>query len=275
MQEKYLTTGEFARICGVEKHVLFHYEEIELFRPALVLENGYRYYSYHQYDTFAVIRTLKSLGMSLADIRVYLEQRTPALFLDLLAQKDRDLQDEILRLKTIRSSVANIRAMIGGILEEKPDVHLRRLEETQILLSENLEGSAGRSFADFMRQYIRFSRQHHVSMQEFVGNMITVDNLRRGDYMNFSYLFTYTDGKALPGDVRKHGIYLCALHCGEYEQIPNTYQKMLAWAEERKIPLGEYAYEEYVVADIAQKEPAGYMTRLLMETQLQEISPSV
>lgn len=26
--EKYLSTGEFARICGVEKHVLFHYEEI-------------------------------------------------------------------------------------------------------------------------------------------------------------------------------------------------------------------------------------------------------
>lgn len=272
MQEKYLTTGEFARICGVEKHVLIHYEEIGLFRPALVLENGYRYYSYHQYDTFAVIRTLKSLGMSLADIRVYLEQRTPALFLDLLAQKDRDLQEEIHRLKTIRSSVANIRALIGGVLEEKPDIQLRRLKETPILLSENLENSAGRSFADFMRQYIRFSRQHHVSMQEFVGNMITVDNLRRGDYMNFSYLFTYTDGTSLPGDVRKSGVYLCALHCGEYEQIPDTYQKMLAWAEERKVPLGDYAYEEYVVADIAQKEPAGYVTRLLLETQLQEIS---
>lgn len=75
--EKYLSTGEFARICGVEKHVLFHYEEIGLFQPVLVLENGYRYYSYHQYDTFVVIRLLRSLGMSLRDIGVYLDQRTP------------------------------------------------------------------------------------------------------------------------------------------------------------------------------------------------------
>ncbi|MCC5429110.1 MerR family DNA-binding transcriptional regulator, partial [Clostridium botulinum] len=35
MQEKYFTTGEFARMCNVEKHVLFHYDDIGLFRPAI------------------------------------------------------------------------------------------------------------------------------------------------------------------------------------------------------------------------------------------------
>ena len=84
MKEKYFTTGEFAKICHVEKHVLFHYDEIGLFKPAVVKENGYRYYSYHQYDTFAVIRTLKRLGTSLRDIKIYLEQRDPCLFLELL-----------------------------------------------------------------------------------------------------------------------------------------------------------------------------------------------
>ncbi len=28
MKEKLLTCGTFAKICGVEKHVLFHYDEI-------------------------------------------------------------------------------------------------------------------------------------------------------------------------------------------------------------------------------------------------------
>ncbi len=36
MQEKYFTTGEFARMCNVEKHVLFHYDDIGLFRPAII-----------------------------------------------------------------------------------------------------------------------------------------------------------------------------------------------------------------------------------------------
>lgn len=44
-REKYFTTGEFARICNVPKHVLFHYDEIGLFKPSIVKENQYRYYS--------------------------------------------------------------------------------------------------------------------------------------------------------------------------------------------------------------------------------------
>ena len=40
--ELYFTTGEFARILGVRKHTLFHYDEIGLFSPALKEENGYR-----------------------------------------------------------------------------------------------------------------------------------------------------------------------------------------------------------------------------------------
>ena len=41
-EKKYLTAGQFAKICGVEKHVLFHYDEIGLFQPVMVNENGYQ-----------------------------------------------------------------------------------------------------------------------------------------------------------------------------------------------------------------------------------------
>ena len=83
-KKNYLTAGEFAKICGVAKHVLFHYDEIHLFQPAYRDEHGYRYYSYHQYDTFLVITNLKKMGMSLSAIRIYLKQRDPQMFLRLL-----------------------------------------------------------------------------------------------------------------------------------------------------------------------------------------------
>ena len=37
--ELYFTTGEFAKILGVKKHTLFHYDEIGLFSPAVA--DGY------------------------------------------------------------------------------------------------------------------------------------------------------------------------------------------------------------------------------------------
>ena len=76
MKEKLFTCGAFAKICGVEKHVLFHYDEIGLFKPIYINEKGYRFYSYRQYDTFKVIIALKKLGMSLKDIQIYLDQRS-------------------------------------------------------------------------------------------------------------------------------------------------------------------------------------------------------
>lgn len=73
---QYLTTGEFARLCGVSKHTLFHYDELGVFSPAVKAENGYRYYSMAQIDVFFVISTLKELDIPLREIKAYLDRRS-------------------------------------------------------------------------------------------------------------------------------------------------------------------------------------------------------
>ena len=51
----YMTTGEFAKMVGVTKDTLFHYDDINLFSPEIVGENGYRYYSINQAETLDTI----------------------------------------------------------------------------------------------------------------------------------------------------------------------------------------------------------------------------
>lgn len=43
-RHEYMTTGEFAAAKGVSKDTLFHYDDIGLFCPEKVSENGYRLY---------------------------------------------------------------------------------------------------------------------------------------------------------------------------------------------------------------------------------------
>lgn len=50
-RHEYMTTGEFASAMGVSKDTLFHYDDIGLFCPEKVSENGYRYYSRHQLES--------------------------------------------------------------------------------------------------------------------------------------------------------------------------------------------------------------------------------
>ena len=60
--QQYLTTGEFAEICGVTKHTLFHYDSIGILKPEHVGDNGYRYYSLKQFSTFDIISMLEGGG---------------------------------------------------------------------------------------------------------------------------------------------------------------------------------------------------------------------
>ena len=72
----YLTTGEFAKVVGVIKHTLFHYDKIGLFSPEVKLANDYRYYTVQQLDLFEVISILRELEMSLSDIKQYIEKKS-------------------------------------------------------------------------------------------------------------------------------------------------------------------------------------------------------
>lgn len=40
---------------------------------------------------------------------------------------------------------------------------------------------------------------------------------------------------------------------------------MLAYTDNKGYVLGEFAYEEYLIADIAQREEDGYVTKILLE----------
>ena len=54
-----ISTGTFAKLCGVPKKTLLYYDEIGLFQPDHIAENGYRYYSYRQFEVLSVILALR------------------------------------------------------------------------------------------------------------------------------------------------------------------------------------------------------------------------
>ena len=102
---QYFTTGEFAKLWGVKKQTLFHYDEIGIFKPAIKKPNGYRYYSYQQFEVFGVISVLKEMGMSLQEIKTYLDSRSPEQLIHLFSQKIDQIDREIEHLKTNQSLI--------------------------------------------------------------------------------------------------------------------------------------------------------------------------
>ncbi|ADM70096.1 hypothetical protein GMA19_02290 [Paenibacillus polymyxa E681] len=46
--QTHLTSGQFAKVMGISKDTLFHYDRLGILSPEFKAENGYRYYSIKQ-----------------------------------------------------------------------------------------------------------------------------------------------------------------------------------------------------------------------------------
>ncbi len=111
-KQHYFTAGELANIFGISKQTLLYYDRMGLFSPAFVSENGYRHYNMNQYMDLEVILRLRSLNISIALIKQYLNNRSKEDFVEILESKRKE-SEEIIRenqeiLKIINSFSANI-----------------------------------------------------------------------------------------------------------------------------------------------------------------------
>ncbi len=100
--------GEIAKILGVTRKTILVYEEMGLLTPAVKDEaSGYRYYTADNMTQIRAIRSLQTLGLSLAEIREYyydtenLDRYLDRL-MDLRATLDRNIHLLQLRDKTGR-----------------------------------------------------------------------------------------------------------------------------------------------------------------------------
>ena len=116
------TTGEFAALCGVTKHTLFHYDALGILSPARVGENGYRYYAPQQLEVFHVIETLRELDMPLSEIRAYLDRRSPGELVALLEREGALLDRKLRRLRQMRDLARQKAALIRSALARTPGV---------------------------------------------------------------------------------------------------------------------------------------------------------
>lgn len=264
----FFTTGEFAIICKVEKHVLFHYDKIGLFVPEIKADNGYRYYSYHQYDTFSIIKTLKNLGMSLQDIKIYIDQRNPELLLALLNNKTREIKQELIDLHGTLQMIDELQKTTqAGLYHQQDQIELIYLPQEIMLCTKNIEDNKGKEFASFMKEYIQFCNDLNITAPKLVNKIIRIDHIKNKDFINFSYLYVQTDQEIENRTlIRKAGHYLCGWHIGAYEDLYKSWDSIFQYAKKQQIKLGTFAYEEDMITDLAQKDERNYVIKLIVET---------
>ena len=120
----YFTAGELAQLTGISKQLLIYYDKNKIFSPAFTAENGYRYYSLYQYYVLEILITLRKMGLSLPEIREYINNRDIENLSHLYNSKIQEYSETIADLQRKIHSLQNRIDHLNSLKELQTDEFL-------------------------------------------------------------------------------------------------------------------------------------------------------
>lgn len=262
----HFTTGEFADLCGVSKHTLFHYDEKGVFSPDTKAENDYRYYSAEQLEVFHVITVLKELDMPLSQIKTYLDTRTPERFIKLLSEQEARIDEKIKELKKIKRFVKEKSALTKAAIAINPNTFtIEKCSEEWLIITPAASWllSDEKKIGVLLTQHVRFCESHGVFSPYSISAMLPVSNVESQWYSHF-YTRIEKPSAALRNIVHKKpaGDYLTFCHDDGYNTLNESYSKMTDYLREHSLMPTGYFYEDTLLDDLSVHGYNHYMLKL-------------
>lgn len=257
-----LTTGQFAKICHVPKHVLFYYDEIDLFKPEFTDQNGYRYYAYHQYYAFIVITFLKDLGMPLTDIKEYLDVRSPENLTHILSQRNQKIDEQIQRLKLSQSFIKHTLDLMDLAAHSSANAcEVKVLEPESLIISRQTVSSDPHSF---LKAYVNFCIDNGITFTNYVGSITSKQAILEKRYRELDYLYAISLGDLDHVELyeKPRGTYLTYYHHGSYDTLSVGYDAMITYADKHHFNLDEAFFEKLLINEITVKTEEEFIIEL-------------
>lgn len=251
-QERLYTTGQFAELCGVKKQTLFHYDDIDLLKPARVDDNGYRRYSHDQYQDFLLISCLKEAGMSLAEIKEYLEEDDPVARQHTVEIRLAALDNRIAYLMNVRKILASSFASNGNIVGSKEgnndEIRLENRPELVMWASTPLDEMDDKELVEYVANIVKRVEPSAVALDSGEVTQGVIDN-QKLLLIRKSEQFTAADAAEL-------GLVEFTFPAGRYgvtDQQPgetpeDVYARLIKSMEDFDEMPGPYFFEEYPLA---------------------------
>lgn len=265
INQAYFTTGEFAKLCNVSKHVLFHYDKVGVFSPAITEENGYRYYSFTQLEMFGVIMALKELDMPLKEIKNYLDRRSPEEFLKLLKQETILLDQKINQFKQLKQLMKLKEELVRSTMQvDVNQMYMENLPDEFFVVTKCKPWTADKTSAICIAEHVNFCEENNIYSPYSIGAMVLLDEIEKKNYTAYSYYYTQLlkRRKGEGSFCKKAGRYLSAYHNSGYEELWKTYEKMLEYAKFHNFYLEGYFFEGVLFDDFVVKGYENYVLKL-------------
>lgn len=246
----YYRIGEISRLYGIGPDSLRYYEELGILKPHRG-ENNYRMYHIHDLWRLNVIRDLRELGFSMAQIQDYLQNRTLSSTEELLTRELSVIQERVNKLKELK---ANIEDRLQ-VLEEIQNQPLGVIEQKELKARRCYTIPSGYKIDEEMDMLIKQLINKNPDKLYIIGNnrigsVIPLNKARNGAYHDYSQVFIIdkSGDETIPA-----GTYLTVSYNGSSDNNQIYIPAMFDYAKAHGLtPAGPVL--ELLLADIHQTE---------------------
>ena len=244
-KEYLYTTGQCAKLNGVNKRTLHFYDEMGLFSPEFKGENGYRYYTCFQTVQLELILMLRKIGLSIEEIIRYQQSPSSTSIADLIIEKKQFIDKSIRELLNTKNFLEQKSQKLSlSLTAKEEEIETITLPEQRILLSAPITGAYDDD--DFaVAGDFSLRLKSIFGLYDNFGSRISVEKLSAGNYADYDCFFAYgREDTEVYDIVRPAGMYLRAFCLGGWKKLEKVYQNICTFAEEHQMELVGYSYEE-------------------------------
>lgn len=246
---------------SVKKDTLLYYDKIKLFCPAGVGENGYRFYTSSQIDTFWTLLSLRELDVPIKSLKTYFQNPSPKNLLEMMDAQLDVVEQQIKKLQKIRWLMNRVsHATREAETAELGVVRIEILPERFYVYSEPLEQTSKTTEQHWSDVFDHFVRTTDLMGATYVGSVISKADLESRRFGRVDRLFAESISKK--GTVRAGGMYAVYYHKGDYDSIPAICPSLLQQVHNLGYSVIGDAYEEYLIAETATNSRKDFVTKI-------------
>lgn len=264
-----LSIGRFARLTGLTVRAVRFYGELGLLEPALVDEDtGYRYYAPAQLQRAAAIRRLRSLELSLDEIREILALNDPlqtrerllrhrAHMLGVAANAERILEELDVLIEGKEPLVPEP-DYTGIVVKSLPAFHVLAIRERVPL--DDLKRVIPSAYDELMA-YVR----------EIGGTLVEPWTITVCPFADDDGFVSIENNVVVSEELQGRGriepgrlaacTAACVVHKGPYEELDRSYRTLSSWLDEREAIAADAPREIYW-SDPEETDPADLITEI-------------
>ncbi len=260
----YYTVGEISRLYGIGTDSLRYYEEIGALSPKRG-KNNYRLYSLKDIYRLNIIRDLLTLGVSMKQIREYLDCQNMESTFRLLTWEMEKVQEQQRRLRQIERSIRERTCL----LQECRNVEEGRIERKRYPRRNCLRLNVEIRRDEEMDYAVKKLQKRHEDKirslgERQIGASMSAEDVRGGIENVFYSVFILLeeDGAGEEFMELPEGDYLTVYYKGSYRNSGRWARRLLEEADRLGYETDENVLEWYPVDNRYTAEPSEFITRL-------------